>query len=236
VLGGLDPVDAAEFRVHLTGCRDCRRRVAELRAIATDMAAAEREERAASRLQTEVARRTEQVDGEDEGSSRPPGTRGRGIGVGAVAAGLVLLVGLLLWNFHLRDVNAQLVQVTATREAILELLATGSPAPLIGEPRVQGQVVVADWQVAVDLAGIPAFAGDEVLVTWLLASDGTATHRFEPLASPRVVDGLLALRGEHHGAATLVVSIEQVPLRADQDGPAGDRLLVADLAAARGAG
>jgi anti-sigma factor RsiW len=65
VLGGLDPVDAAEFRVHLTGCRDCRRRVAELRAIATDMAAAEREERAASRLQTEVARRTEQVDGED---------------------------------------------------------------------------------------------------------------------------------------------------------------------------
>ncbi|MFP5308887.1 MAG: zf-HC2 domain-containing protein [Actinomycetes bacterium] len=232
VLGGLDPVDAAEFRAHLTGCRACLMRVAELRDIATEMAAAEREERAAARVKTEVARRVDEAGDEEPPPARP---RLRGLAVGAVAAGIALLLGLLVWNFHLREVNEQLLQVATTREAILELLARGTPAPLLGDTDLAGTVVVSEGQVAVDVAEVPAFGTDRVLVTWLVDEEGTASHRFEPLGPARVDDGLLALRGEHHGAARLVVSLEVVPLRADQTGQLGQVLLEADLAAARAA-
>ena len=60
VLGGLDEVDAAAFRAHLVGCRDCRKRVNELRDIASDLATAAREERAAVRSAIEVEKRTDQ--------------------------------------------------------------------------------------------------------------------------------------------------------------------------------
>ena len=48
VLGGLDEVDAAAFRAHLLECADCRKRVNELRGIASDLARTEREERRAA--------------------------------------------------------------------------------------------------------------------------------------------------------------------------------------------
>ncbi|MFP4235713.1 MAG: zf-HC2 domain-containing protein, partial [Nitriliruptoraceae bacterium] len=46
VLGGLRPEQAREFRQHLRSCEGCRARVAELEQIASELAAAEREERA----------------------------------------------------------------------------------------------------------------------------------------------------------------------------------------------
>lgn len=202
VLGGLDAVDSADFRSHLIGCRHCRLRVVELRGIASDLAAAEREERVAARVQTEVARRQEHT----EDGSEPGGALSRrGVALLGGAAALVA-IGLLMWNFHLRDVNRTLLDVTAAREQVLSMLASGESVAADLHDGVVGLVAVQDGQVALDLAGLPDLGSDRWLAVWLV--DGDAPHRYEAFPAGAVRDGRFATHLRHYGADRLVVSLE----------------------------
>ena len=225
VLGGLDAVDAAEFRSHLLSCRHCRLRVAELRGIASDLAAAEREERVAARVQTEVARRAEQEEQGPEGGSRL--SHGALAGVGTVA--VLLAVALLVWNFHLRDVNRTLLEATAAREQVLSMLASGDPIGADLHEGIEGLVALEDGEVALDLAGLPAVGADRWLAVWLV--NGDAPHRYEAFPASAVQDGRFAVHLRHYGADRIVVSVEDRPTeeRGMPQEPEGLILLEAEL-------
>lgn len=225
VLGGLDAGAAAAFRSHLAGCRDCRARVSELRDIASELAAAERDELSRARVKTEVARRPP-----DDPAGQPPwAVSVRPVTVVLAVASLLLLV-VAFWNFHLRDQNAQLVRVTETREAVLSGLAEGRLVDADLADGVTGLVAVAGDDVVVDLAGLPRPPADTHLIVWLLG-DGPSDHywlRFRPADVPT---GRLALRDPHRGRGTLVVTIEDT----DEPGePTGRELVRAELRAAGG--
>lgn len=226
VLGGLDAVDAAEFRSHLISCRHCRLRVAELRGIASDLAAAEREERVAARVQTEVARREEEEA--DERSVRGGDLSHRVLAsVGTVA--VLLAVGLLVWNFHLRDVNDTLLEATAAREQVLSMLASGEPIVADLRQGIEGLVAVEDGEVALDLAGLPAVGAERWLAVWLVSGD--PPHRYEAFAASAVQDGRFAAHLRHYGADRIVISLEERPTeeRSVPDEPEGLILLEAEL-------
>lgn len=220
VLGGLEHDAAARFRSHLTGCRDCRARVAELRDIASDLQAAERDELAREQVKTEVARRQDGADPVDAAWLVP--TRALSL---AVAVAMVVALGLAFWNFHLRDQNAQLLEVTRAREAILDGLATGRSVPTERSGAVTGQVVVDATDLTVDLAGFPTVDADERLVVWLLGDDVTE-HYWRAYGPGDLPEGRLAFRDPHRGADRLVVSVEEGELG---DGPEGRELVTADL-------
>lgn len=221
VLGGLPSDDAARFRSHLTGCRDCRARVAELRDIASDLAAAEREERARARVKTEVARR----DDDEPGLGPAWSVSSRALSVVAALA-LLAVLGLAFWNFHLRDQNERLLAVTEAREAILEGLATGSPVPATLTGSVTGQVVADGTHVTVDLAGLPQLAADQRLVVWLLG-DAPTDHYWRTYGADELPEGRLALHDPHRGRERLVVTVEAAD-RAPGE-PEGRELVDADL-------
>jgi hypothetical protein len=223
VLGGLPSSAAAEFRSHLTGCRDCRARVAELRDIASDLAAAERDERSHERVKTEVARRN---------AADPLHGRAWEVSVRVLAGTLVVAVlgvlGLAFWNFHLRDQNAELLRVARTREAVLDGLATGDRVPTELSAGVSGRVVTDADDVTIDLVGLPALGADEQLVVWLLG-DVPTDHYWVRFAPDRIADGRLAFRDPHRGAGTLVVSVEGAE---PGNAPSGRQLVRAELSAA----
>jgi anti-sigma-K factor RskA len=224
VLGGLDDVDQAEFRTHLLTCRDCRVRVAELRDIASSMEAAEREERTAARVKMEVLRRE---DGAETGEEQRGGIRTvRGAVVALVAT--VALVGLLVWNFHVRDVNRALLSATEAREATLTLLASGQP--LTVEATMDGVAGVAAYdagEVAVDLAGLPSPEGGEWFAVWLLdAADQPIQYRHYPATV--VDDGVFAAVVGARGAHTLLFTLEQGDVTG-RTAPEGARLAAVDL-------
>lgn len=225
VLGGLDPVDAAEFRSHLVGCRHCRMRVAELRGIASELAAAEREERVAARVKTEVARREEQ---EDEGPERSWTAQGRTVVI-ALAVGALAVVGLLAWNFHLRDVNRTLLETTVDRERVLSMLSSGELIEAELHGGVDGLVAVEGDEVALDLAGMPAIGPERWLAVWLV--DGEPPHRYESFLTGAVQEGRFATHLSRRGADRVVVSVEDRPTdgRGIPEEPEGVVLVEADL-------
>src|SRR5687767_13346777 len=99
VLGGLDDTEGQVFRSHLLECVDCRARVGELRAIAHDLADVERDERRMRAAQAIDTKRREGDDGGEESDETPDVTRASRI---TVIVGMVLVIGLSLWNFTLR--------------------------------------------------------------------------------------------------------------------------------------
>jgi hypothetical protein len=227
VLGGLDVADAAEFRTHLVACRDCRLRVAELRDIAADLAAAERDERSQAQVRTEVARRAE--------DDAVPDTRGVGrIGPRQVSAAalvvLVIAVGVGFWNLHLRTSVAEYRRVADHRGQTLDVLATGASVPTSFTGRVGGTVVRDDERVAFNLSGLPATEVGQRIVVWLLGTaEGAEARLIVP--GPQLQSGTLAGTIEIDGATELVVSQELPGLGA---GPEGEVLVRADLEAVSG--
>lgn len=205
VLGGLDPVDSAEFRSHLVECRHCRMRVAELRGIASDLEAAEREERVAARVKTEVARRKEE---DQEAADGARGLSGRALTlIGALGA--VIAIGLLTWSFHLRDVNGTLLDVTAAREQVLSMLASGDQVEAEFHEGVEGIVAVEGAEVALALSGVPPVGTNQWVAVWLV--DGEPPHRFDSFLSGAVREGRFATHLMHRGADRLILSIEERP-------------------------
>ena len=220
VLGGLPDDVAAEFRSHLAGCRDCRARVSELRDIASELAAAERDELARARVKTEVVRRP--ADG-------PPPERAwqasTGVVVGVLTGAVLVVLGLAFWNFHLRDQNAELVRVTNAREAVLEGLAEGRVVAADLAGGVTGVVALTEDDVVLDLAGLPTPADGEQLVVWLLGED-RVDHYWMRFGAADLPEGRLALRDPHRDRDTLVVSVEDAEPGPE---PAGRELVRADL-------
>lgn len=244
VLGGLDTSDAADFRTHLLGCRDCRLRVAELRDIAADLAAAEREERAEARVRTEVPQRTERDDEVDAARRRSSRT----LGV-AVAAAAVLIGALAFWNLHLRtQVAATSVLAERQQEALVEL-ATGVVVAVEVAAPTEGRVVVDDDDVAFSFVELPALAASERYVVWLTgvdandANDGNGEVALEGSedvdgadgdgvdqvlvvrSSDRRVAGVAGLRG----ADRLLVTVEEGPV--DEEVSTARAVATADLTA-----
>jgi hypothetical protein len=99
VLGGLDDSEGRVFRSHLLECPTCRARVGELRAIAHDLADVERDERRVRAAQAIDTKRRESEEETDDRAEPVPSPRSARI---TVIVGLVLIIGLSLWNFTLR--------------------------------------------------------------------------------------------------------------------------------------
>ena len=124
VLGGLDDSEGRVFRAHLLECGNCRARVGELRAIAHDLADVERDERRVRAAQAIDTKRRESEDETDEQAEPLPSARSSRI---TVIVGLVLIIGLSLWNFTLR--GALTVQESLNRDLVAAgvLAESGEP-------------------------------------------------------------------------------------------------------------
>lgn len=163
VLGGLEASDAADFRGHLQACPACRRRVTELRGIADDLAAAERDERERARTRTATPVRAQPEDGEP----RLPSVGVRALGVLVVAT--LVVVGLLgFWNLHLRTQVATAVASADRSDQTLVTLADGVALDAQLGEGVRGTVATDDARIAVVLAGVPVLEEDEVVIVWRL--------------------------------------------------------------------
>jgi anti-sigma-K factor RskA len=228
VLGGLDAADAAEFRSHLLGCRDCRLRVAELRDIAADLAAAERDERVQAQVRTEVAR---QVVGDGEELAAPPAHR---IGVRHVTVAAVVVVvfaaAMAFWNLHLRTASNTYASVAEYRGDTLRELATGVPVPAELADGVQGLIVVDGDQVAFTLDGLRSLADEERLVVWLTGTEDGEDIPALRIPARQLGAGVLAGHLDDRGASEVVVTLQR---GARTEEPSGEVVARADLQAAR---
>jgi hypothetical protein len=212
VLGGLAAEDASSFRAHLLGCRDCRLRVAELRGIASDLEAAERDERARALI---TARDEDEQDLEEP--PQPPRPR---VGIRHVTVAVVvvaLLAGVMaFWNLHLRTTTAAATGVAEQQTDVLEILAEGLPLSVEGRHPVQGVAAISDGDVAVSVVGLPDL-DQRQLVVWRRGEDGVEPVR--TVSARQLGDGPLALAVEADGADELVLSLEEAPLGEGPDGP-----------------
>ena len=227
VLGGLPDADASVFRGHLAGCSQCRARVAELRSMASDLAAAEREERATQRLRTQTARR-EPAPPPEPGDGR---LRRRALVAGAVVA--VVLVLLTMWTAWLRDQNQELRQVADAHARTLSVLGAGTSVPARTSGSVTGVVAVADDVVAYSLAQLPTPDPGMRLVVWVERDgqmDDVAVHTPAQIAAE---DGRLASTAAAEDATRMVVTVEPVVV---PGAPMGDPVLEADLNVVRADG
>lgn len=223
VLGGLDASDAARFRSHLVSCRACRARVAELRSIADDLVAAEREELDLAAVRTEVARR----EHDDAEVVPPPPAQRLTIRHVTIAVVIVAVLGaaMAVWNLNLRAVAGGYRDAATARGETLEELATGVPVVADLADGLEATVVVDGDDVAFTLVGIPPMEPDDVLVAWLVDADDAAEAVL--VAPAAQVDGdASAGRTEDRGASVLVISLER---GAPGQRPSGVELLRAEL-------
>lgn len=227
VLGGLVASDAADFRSHLLGCRDCRLRVAELRDLAADLAAAEREERAEARVRTEVERRTAQEAAEaaDAAESEPRSlVPSRTLGIGIVV--LVLVFGALaFWNLHLRTQVGSISVLAERQDDALAELASGVPVAVDALPPTSGTVVVDEETVAFTFVDLPQLVGGERYVVWLLGVEDAT----EPVLIARTDERRVAGAVVREGADRLLVTVEYGPT--GEAAAAGREVASADLTA-----
>lgn len=233
VLGGLDEVDAAAFRAHLLECADCRKRVNELRGIASDLARTEREERraaGAAAVDVETEQRTD-----DERAQAADIAPMRQWPWGVVVIGLVplLVLGTLAWAVWQRAQTDLTAAVAASQQEVLDVIASGDPVLFETAEAVTGTVAVDVDTIAVNLAGLSDLRPDEVLVVWLRTPSGTTLDRTRPYL-PSQVDGRLVVALDRPpDAVDLVISIEtDLPLGED---PAGYEIVTADVPQAPGA-
>lgn len=211
VLGGLPDVDASAFRGHLAGCSQCRARVAELRSMASDLAAAEREERATQRLRTQIESRREVPPSQEDDTSER--WRRRAVVVGGVV--LLLVVALSLWNAHLRSQNSMLRTIAESHARTLTDLGAGTSVPAQTSGDVTGVVGVNGDNVAYSLAGLPELATGERLVVWLEVDGEVVTEDVYLPAHLAREQGRLAASISAPGASRLLVTVEPVTTRFD---------------------
>ncbi|MDP8961058.1 MAG: hypothetical protein M3N32_05510 [Actinomycetota bacterium] len=200
VLGGLSSSDAAIFRAHLVDCRECRLRVAELRDMAAELAATEREERRRSAVATQVAR---QEGSSEEPRSWLPWSSPRWALLAIVLASLVV-VATLFWNYHLRRVTGQYAGALEYQAEVLEVLGSGEPLAVEAREGVRGIAAIHDGEVAVDLLRLPTRADAQVAI-WLVHGDDVSLAKHAP--APR--DGRLPDVVPVVDADALLVTLEE---------------------------
>lgn len=218
VLDDLSGDDAARFRSHLMGCRDCRARVAELRGIAAELADVEREELARASVRTQLPRRVE-TDGDGPGPPRI------GIAQVTVAVVVVLLLAAAMgfWNLHLRAQSASYRAVAEARGDTVEGLVYDPALQADYRDGADGLVTGDGTRVSLALQGIPALEDGEVLTAWFLGvpdvSGAEVTQRVNVLRSDQRLDDLLAVTLQDPGARELLVTREPGATGPDPVGP-----------------
>lgn len=205
VLGGLEAADAAAFRSHLAGCTDCRSRVAELRGIAADLAAAERDERTREVLRTELSGE----EGEDELVGEPPPRIGVRQVTGAVIVVAMLAGAMAFWNLHLRTAVATITAVAERQTETLELLAEGVELEVEVADDLAARAASDGDRAAVAVSGLPELAPDEALVGWLVGGEVGPAQPVLLVRPVQLVDGVVAVTVELEGARVLVVTRER---------------------------
>jgi hypothetical protein len=222
VLGGLEPAAADHFREHLLGCRSCRARVAELRGLAADLAAVERDERSRASAQAD-----EPEEVADDASFEGPRGKAATRNLALLAALVAVALGLFgFWNLHLRALAANAQAVAQRQEEALGLLATGVPPPTEVADGLQGTAATDGDRLAFSLAGIPPLGPDEVLVGWLTDGALDTPRAVLLVRADQLPGGLVAARVELEGAGRFVLARE-----AGQPGdePGGTPLLTVRL-------
>lgn len=205
--GDLTGADARRFRSHLQGCALCRTRVAELRDIAEDLAAAEEDERSRVALRTDDAEPVGDGGRSDDEVEVAPTRR---LTVGHVTAAamvvLVIAVGVLFWNLHLRTTVAGYDQLLDVQAEALRTIARGTALPAELAPGVTGLVVTDDERVVVTLSGLEVMEGQTVSA-WTIDVDGEATEETRA-AGGLLREGSFAVVVDHEGLAEVLVTLE----------------------------
>ncbi|HEX9888873.1 MAG TPA: hypothetical protein VGA69_05315 [Nitriliruptorales bacterium] len=225
VLGGLPQDDATEFRGHLIGCRDCRLRVAELRDIAADLAAAARDEQQRARTKLQTARHPDEGEAAADRTlarARPARRPGALLTVGLVVA----VLAAALWGWHLRAVNAELLGASQRQEAVMEAFASGTTVAPTFTGTTRGRVSITQDMVAVTLADVPQPGADRRLVIWLVTGEQATPVLVATRTGP---DGLVAWAGERGEADRLLLTLEAWPAPGAHPSPQGAVLVEADL-------
>lgn len=167
VLGGLHERESSAFRSHLLDCDDCRATVGELRALAHELADAERDERRVRAVQAiETKRRLDEA--------RPPVPQRTGtpllprlLLVGAAVA----FVALSVWNFALRGTVSR---VSAQADRMVEAQAVtefGREGTVRSRAQgVRGSVKVLQRDLVLLLDGLP---DSRLYGVYLLRDDGS---------------------------------------------------------------
>ncbi len=223
VLGGLSTSDAAAFRSHLLGCRDCRSKVAELRGIASDLADAERDERSREPVRTELPRRTEDEPPAEAGGT---GLTIRHVTI-AVVVVVVLAVAMAFWNLHLRTAASAYLGLVQTQSETLEGLADGIPVELDARGGVRGVATTDGNTLSMSLTGLEPLAEGEQLVAWFEPTpDGDEVLPRRLAAGDQLDDGGIAATLEMGDATRFVVTREADPA---VDEPTGTTVVEASL-------
>ncbi len=227
VLGGLDEVDRAAFRAHLLECANCRRRVNELRDIASDLARTEREERraaAAGAVGVETEKRTAD---EQPGATEVAPVRQWPWGVVVIGLVPLLVLGTLAWAVWQRAQTDLTAAVAESQQQVLDVLATGEPVLFDTVEDIRGVIATDGQRIGVNLAGLGDLRPDEALVVWLLDEDGDAVGRTRPYLPSQVDRTLVSALDHPPEATTIVVSIETD--LTELTGPQGYRVLTGAL-------
>ncbi len=227
VLGGLDEVDRAAFRAHLLECGDCRRRVNELRDIASDLARTEREERRAAGAAAVDVETETRTDGEQPAAMDVAPVRQWPWGIVVIGLVPLLVLGTLAWAVWQRAQTDLTAAVAESQQQVLDVLATGEPVAFETVEDVRGVIAADGDRVGVNLAGLGDLRPDEALVVWLLDDAGEAVGRTRPFLPSQVDRTLVAALDHPPEATTIVVSIETDLTRLDA--PAGYRILTGSL-------
>jgi len=222
VLGGLSESDGRVFRSHLLDCPHCRARVGELRRIANDLADVERDER---RVRAAKAIETKRREDDDEVDVDEPVTSTRGSRL-AVFVGLLLILGLLSWNFLLRDRNGEQAQMLEHAGIAANLLIDGEEAihtsPTGQFSAAPNKVVFNDEYALIVMDDVEE--GQVYAVYLLSEEDEIIDMDWRQAASDRIT--LLVPRAE--GVRNLQV-IESKTIPPDRNEPNGTTVLDATL-------
>ena len=195
VLGGLDDSEGRVFRAHLLECSNCRARVGELRAIAHDLADVERDERRVRAAQAIDTKRREAEDDIADPVEPMPSPRSSRI---TVIVGLVLIMGLSLWNFTLRSgLTISEGQVRELREARVVADNGEKWLPVTSSSGVEGSVTVQDGRILLTISnldddqkyGVYAQRGTDTVANFSFAPEDGQLYRLFilPTGADRIV-------------------------------------------------
>ena len=198
VLGGLPESEGRIFRAHLLECADCRARVGELRALAHDLADVERDERRVRAAQALETKRRETEDVDEELEEAPEASRASRV---TVVVGLLLVIGLSLWNFTLRQGLARVEQANAElREAAVIQDTGGRWRTVRAESGVEGSVWSKGGRFVVVLDGLD---DRQVYGLYVRGSEGDTVQSLQFRPADGRVDQIFTLPDD---AATVLVT------------------------------
>jgi anti-sigma-K factor RskA len=206
VLGALEPEEQNAVDSHLDACVECRALVGDARRVVELLAWTPDQRTPPPDLERKVLRRVEQLQRTERAArSSPPRGRSRRWGLGwlwprngLIAAGLALLLLLVVWNVRLQQQVSALAEQAEKRQQLDQILgglgvhvATLEPQP--AAPQAWGSMVInptgADGYLIVN--GLPQLPRDKMYQLWLLQGNSRANGG--------------VFRVDDRGAATMLV-------------------------------